>query len=400
MLPPARRPGPRPAAHGTGYGLTPQSMGRRLSDPVPSTASDQHQAHAADRYHAQLRFKGLGPDAGAHVARQDGALADQAHAGARAARYYELCLTNARTRQAQFARLLREPARPTAAVRQAEHRSPAEMEARQRQIALERAHDKYVQNVELISGEFAPLVLYDPVIRSTAEAGLMTMGGVALGGVVAGLPTGLRWAGAGLEAGTGVRASYMALRSAPKVFAQQAGARAVFNIVGQYGANVAFGNGWGSSFGEINWAETGMSGLNINPYTTAVVASAFGFSINHSYQSVLYADNDPHAITSAKFVAQAGASLVMAKLGGSFEKKMNENSYLSWKMYQGAMRIGVPRVAYSALGASIRFGQTYGVPLTNNLAGSLSSSAAGAAADAVAPPPSTAPVHPNSPVFK
>jgi hypothetical protein len=106
---------------------------------------------------------------------------------------------------------------------------------------------------------------------------------------------------------------------------------------------------------------------------------------------VFYANNDPRAITGAKFVAQTGASLAMAKLGGSFEKKMSETSYFSWKMYQGAMRIGVPRTAHAALGASIRFGQNYGVPLTNNLAGSLSSSAAGTGADAVAPPPTPVP---------
>lgn len=388
---------PRQAAHGASYGFTSASMGRRLFDPDP-----QLTVRAADRYHAQLRLSSLLPSSNASVARQDGALAEQAHPQARALQHYEQCLTNARTRQAQWARQLRQPAQPTAFISQGERRSPGEIQAREQQLALAKAHDKYVENVGLISGEFAPLTLYDPVIRSTAEGGLMALGGVVMGGVVAGLPSGLRWAGAGLEAGTGLRASYTALRAAPKAFAQQAAKRMVFNGVGQYGANVAFGNGWRNSMGEVNWVENFMSGLNVNPYTTAIGAAAFAISVNHGYQSVLYANNDPHTITNAKFLAQAGTGLVLAKAGLSFEAKMNETSYLSWKLYQGALRVGVPRIAFSALGTSIRFGQNYGVPLTNNLAGSLSSSAAGAAADALAPPKLVTPIssHPASPVFK
>ena len=242
--------------------------------------------------------------------------------------HYELCLTNARTRQAQWARQLRQPAQPTAVIRQGEYRSPGEIQARQRQIALAKAHDKYVKNVELISGEFIPLTLYDPVIRSTAEAGLLTMSGVAGGGVAAGLPSGLRWAGAGLEAGTGMRASYAALRKAPGVFAQRTLQRMFINGVGQYGANMAFGNGWGNSVGEVNFTESFMAGANINPYTTTIRVSAFSISVNHGFQSVVYADNNPRTITTGKFLAQAGTGLLLTR-GGKYLKKMTENSYLS-----------------------------------------------------------------------
>ncbi|WP_223648598.1 hypothetical protein [Hymenobacter psoromatis] len=380
MVPPTPRPGSRSAKAG----------------PTPLA---QQQARAADRYHAQLRFSGLGPGIRGYVARQDGHLAEQAHLGARTMRHYELCLTNARTRQAQWARQLRQPAQPTAVIRQGEHRSPGEIQARQRQIALAKAHDKYVENVELISGEFTPLTLYDPVIRSTAEAGLLTMSGVAVGGVVAGLPSGLRWAGAGLEAGTGMRASYAALRTAPKAFAWQAGTRIFVDGVGQYGANVAFGNGWGGSLGEINAIESIMVGANINPYTTTIGLSAFSFSYNHGYQSVLYADNNPRTITTAKFLAQAGTGLLLTR-GGKYLEKMTENSYLSWKLYQGAMHVGTPRVALPLLDTGVRFGQTYGIPLTNSIIGAFGFSATGMAADSLAPNQAVPmPMHPDSPVF-
>ncbi|WP_223648596.1 hypothetical protein [Hymenobacter psoromatis] len=79
---------------------------------------------------------------------------------------------------------------------------------------------------------------------------------------------------------------------------------------------------------------------------------------------------------------------------------MTENSYLSWKLYQGAMHVGTPRVAFPLLNAGIRFGQSYGVPLTNSLVGALGFSAAGMAADSLAPNQAVpVPVHPASPVF-
>jgi hypothetical protein len=405
MLPPSRRPGPRPAAHGAGYGFTPASLGRRLSDPAPAAAAP-HQARAADRYHAQLRFSGLGPGLGAHVARQDGALAEQAHAGARAAQHYERCLTNARTRQAQWARQLREPAQPTAVISQAEYRSPAEVAARQRQQALAKAHDKYVENVELISGEFAPLVRYDPVIRSTAEAGLLVMGGVAVGGAVAGLPSGLRWAGAGLEAGTGLRASYTALRTAPKVFAQQAGARFALDVGGQYGANVVLGKGWGDSWGEINRVETVMSTLGMRTLSVATLSAGISYTGNSGFQSIFYAANDPRSISGAKFMAQATVGLAVGTFGGRLEEHLAEHQFRAWRVYTLATLLRTPSWGQPALAAGLRFGQEYGTPLGVGLVEETGEGFFGDKADEwtskpappAAPTPG-APTHPSSPVF-
>ena len=114
-----------------------------------------------------------------------------------------------------------------------------------------------MENVNLISGEFAPLVLYDPVIQGTAQGGLMVMGGVALGAVV---PAGVGAAYTGL----GLRASYAALRTAPMAFGEAA-ARVLLDFSGQYGANLILRKGPIGSFSEINLLETGMAGLGMNP---------------------------------------------------------------------------------------------------------------------------------------
>jgi hypothetical protein len=408
MHPPSRRSGPRPAAHGAGYGFTPASLGRRLSDPDPAPAAPP-QARAADRYHAQLRFSGQGPGLGAHVARQDGALAQQARAGERAAQYYERCLTNARTKQAQWTRQLREPARPTAVISQGQHRSPSEVAARQRQLALAQAHDKYVENVALISGEFAPLVRYDPVIRSTAEAGLLVMGGVAVGGAVAGLPSGLRWAGTGLEAGTGLRASYTALRAAPKVFAQQAGARFTLDVAGQYGANVALGKGWGGSWGEINRVETVMSTIGMRTLSVATLSAAVSYTGNSGFQSIFYAANDPRSISGAKFMAQAAVGLTVGTFGGQLEEHLAAHQFRAWRVYTLATLLRTPRWGQPALAAGLRFGQEYGTPLSVGLVEETGEGFLGDKADdwaskpapgAPAAPAPAAPTHPDSPVFK
>ena len=66
------------------------------------------------------------------------------------------------------------------------------------------------------------------------------------------------------------------------------------------------------------------------------------------------------------------------------------------------MHVGTPRVAFPLLDTGVRFGQSYGVPLTNSIVGAFGFSAAGVGADWLAPNPTVpvpTPVHPDSPVF-
>jgi hypothetical protein len=403
----------RSVSSGSSYGLTLASVGRRLSDPAPGPPADplaQRHARAAARYHEQLRVSHLAPEVRSRVARQDGAIAHHAQAGARAQQQYHVALTNHRTQQAQAARrlaaLLRQPAPPTAVLRQGIQRSGAETQARDREIALAQAHRKYAEHVRLISGEFAPLVLYDPVIKSVAEGGLMVMGGVAAGAGVVALTAGTRWAwtGASAWAGTGLRASYTAFRASPVAFGKGVFIRGALDFSGQYGANVLLGNGIIGSFGEINVVETGMAGFGVNPYLTAVGSAGVSVSGNKGFTSVFHSVESGHNIRKSKFLAQAGVGLMVGHFGGKIEERLAENQYRAWRTYSLALLMNTPRWGQPAVGAGLRWGQAYGTPLLLGVVEETGEGHFGDKADdwekAHYPPAAPGPAHPDSPVFR
>jgi hypothetical protein len=241
-------------------------------------------------------------------------------------------------------------------------------------MALYLAHQKYVENVRLISGEFSNMVLYDPVIKSVSEGGLMVMGGVAVGAGTVALTAGTRWAGASAWAGTrwagarvltgtGLRASYTALRTAPKAFFKAAAIRASLDASGQYSAGLLLHKGFIGSFGEINILETGMAGIGMNPYLTAIGSAGVSFSFNNGHEAIYRSVESDHNISKSKFLTQAGVGLLVGHFGGKLEERLAENQYRAWRTYSLATLMNTPRWGQPAVGAGLRWGQAYGTPL-------------------------------------
>ena len=391
MHPP--RSGHQPAARG--YGFTPALVRQQLlaPSPPPPNLHAQHQARASARYHDQLRVMELASGIRPYAARQDGSLALQAQTGVHAQRQYHVALTNYRSQRRKMARqladLLSRPAVPTAVIRPAERRTAAEQKEHDREVFLYLAHKKYVEGVELISGEFAPLVLYDPVIKSTAEGGLMAMGGVAVG---AAMPAGLRWLGTGVGA----------FRAKPWQVIGAAGMRGVLDASGQYGAGLIQGKGSWGAFNEINWVETGMSTMDFNPYFVAVASAGFSWSRKDKYQSIFESEASGHHISTAKFLTQASVGMAIGHFGGKLEHRLLEHKYRAWRAYAMATLMNTPRWGQPTVGLGLRIGQAYGTPLVLGVIEETGEGVFGDGVDNWWKNPNArpeAPTHPDSPVF-
>ncbi|HEX8658827.1 MAG TPA: hypothetical protein VF690_14885 [Hymenobacter sp.] len=261
-----------------------------------------------------------------------------------------------------------------------------------------------MENVRLISGEFSNMVLYDPVIKSVSEGGLMVMGGVAMGAGVAALTAGTRWAGTTVWAGSGLRASYSAFRASRAAFGKAAGTRFLLDISGQYGANVVLGNGFTGSFGEINFVETGMSTIGMNPYMVAIGSAGISFTGNKKYQSVFNSEKEGNSISKSKFLAQASVGLFVGHFGGKIEERLAEHQYRAWRTYALATLMNTPRWGQPAVGAGLRWGQAFGTPLFFGITEETGEGYLGDKADEwskardASSPPRLA--HPDSPVFR
>ena len=350
---------------------------------------------AEQRYQRSLRVAQLSGSPPARVARQDGMLASQAQMATRARQQYELMHSADLTRQAQEARRLRQllaqPAVPTAFISQGPSLSDPEVIRRRQQMELQQAYGKYRQNVELISGEFTPLVLYDPVIKSTAQAGLLTMGSVAVG---AALPASMGWLNTGVTS----------FRAAPWQAVGGMLGRGIIDAGGQYGANRFLGKGWGEAGGEINWIETGMSSLNMNSYLVAVGSSGMAVTGNGGFQTVFHSEASGHHISGAKFVSQAGVGLAASYFGGKLVSQLKESDYRAWRNFNISVLLRTPAAAEARLYQGLRWGQAFGPPLLFGAAGSTSQGVFGNEAEQWWKNPNhrpepPAPTQPDSPVF-
>lgn len=372
---------------------------------VGDDAASQHQLQAQrqyiqqqlaeQRYQRSLRVARLGGAPPSHAARQDGMMASQSQMAARAKQHYELALSAETTRQVwevqRRQRLIAESTIPTAYISQGLSPSDPEYIRRRQQADMQQAYAKYREDVEMISGEFTPLVLYDPVIKTTAQAGLLTMGSVTVG---AAMPASMGW----------LNTSVTTFRAAPWQAAQAFVGRGALDGFGQYTANRLLGKGWVEAGGEVNWLETGMSGLNMNPYLIAVGSSGVAVTGNGGFQTIFHSEASGHSISGAKFITQAGVGLVVSHFGGKVASQLEENNYRAWRNFNISVLLRSPAAAEARLYQGLRWGQAFGPPLLFGTAGSTGQGYFGTEVENLwknpgryAEPP--APTHPDSPVF-
>jgi hypothetical protein len=232
----------------------------------------------------------------------------------------------------------------------------------------------------------------------------MVMGGVAVGAGVAALTAGTRWATAGVWAGSGLRASYSAVKASPAAFGEAAAIRVGLDISGQYGAGLMLHKGLVGSIGEINLLETGMAGIGMNPYLTAIGSAGISVSGNKGLESIFHSLESGRNISKSKFLAQAGVGLTVGHFGGKIEERLVEQQSRAWRTYALALLMNTPRWGQPAVGAGLRWGQSYGTPLFFGLVEETGEGYFGDQADewenAHYPPSAPAPTHPDSPVFR
>lgn len=248
-----------------------------------------------------------------------------------------------------------------------------------------------MEHVRLISGEYAPLVLHDPVTKSVAQAGLVVMGGVAAGAAV---PASMQWMGTGITA----------FRTAPWQVVGGATLRGGLDAAGQYGAGLLLQKGYKGAFNKINWIESGMAAGNLNPYFVAVGSAGLSWSRKDNLQSVFYDDASVHNISNAKFFTQAAVGLSIGHFGGKLEHRLAANQYRAWRTYTLATLMNAPRWGQPSVGAGLRWGQAYGTPLLLGVVEETNEGFFGDGADEWWKDPNgrsaPVPAHPDSPVFR